>query len=101
MDYLLIQAMSVPCEHVFLSAKDTDTTKQNWISPALMEALQMLKFSLKKEHLDFMNGWPTSEVAMGEVSKQTGDLNSLFTDDPDTVLDKLLNNFGTYNSLES
>ncbi|KAI6022323.1 hypothetical protein BKA83DRAFT_4493604 [Pisolithus microcarpus] len=30
---------------------------QNRISPILMEALQMLKFFLKKEHLDFSKGW--------------------------------------------
>jgi hAT family C-terminal dimerisation region len=101
MDYLPIQATSVPCERVFSSAKDTDTAKRNRISPALMEALQMLKFSLKKERLNFMDGWPTSEVAMGGVLKQAGDLNTLFTDDPDTALDKLLNNLGTYDSLES
>ncbi|KAF8265144.1 hypothetical protein EI94DRAFT_1554599, partial [Lactarius quietus] len=64
MDYLPIQAMSVPCEHMFSSAKETDTAKQNQISPVLMKALQPLKFSLKKEHLNFMAGWSTSEEAM-------------------------------------
>ncbi|KAF8268420.1 hypothetical protein EI94DRAFT_1553886, partial [Lactarius quietus] len=64
MDYLPIQATSVPCERVFLSAKETDTVKQNQISPVLMEALQPLKFSLKKEHLNFTAGWSTSEEAM-------------------------------------
>jgi len=48
MDYLAIQATSVPCERVFLLAKATDTAKQNRISPMLMEALQTLKFILKK-----------------------------------------------------
>ncbi|KAF8263310.1 hypothetical protein EI94DRAFT_1704091 [Lactarius quietus] len=37
---------------------------QNQISPALMEALQMLKFLLKKKHLDFMASWKTPDVAM-------------------------------------
>jgi hypothetical protein len=36
-----------------------------------MEALQLLKFSLKKEHLNFMAGWSTSETAMSGVSKLT------------------------------
>jgi hAT family C-terminal dimerisation region len=49
MDYLPIQASSVPCEHVFSSAKETDTVKRNRIHPMLMEVLQMLKFSLKKD----------------------------------------------------
>ncbi|KAF8271226.1 hypothetical protein EI94DRAFT_1556486, partial [Lactarius quietus] len=64
MDYLPIQVMSVPCECVFSSAKETDTTKLNQISPVLMEALHLLKFSFKKEHLNFMAGWSTSEEAM-------------------------------------
>ena len=53
MDYLPVQATSVPSERIFLSAKDTDTTKRNRINPLLMEALQMLKYSIKKERLNF------------------------------------------------
>src|SRR5712672_4748346 len=64
MDYLPIQATSVHCERVFSSAKEMDTNKRNRISPVLMEALQLLKFSLKKEHLNFMDGWSTPEAAM-------------------------------------
>ncbi|KAH9007305.1 hypothetical protein EDB86DRAFT_2793697, partial [Lactarius hatsudake] len=45
MDFLPIQVMSIPCEHMFLLAKEMDTTKQNWINLVLMEALQMLKFT--------------------------------------------------------
>jgi hypothetical protein len=30
----------------------------------MMEALQMVKFSLRKEHLDFTTGWKTSERDM-------------------------------------
>ena len=51
MDYLPIQASAVPCERVFSSSAKTDTKKWNRISPALMEALQVLKFSLKKDRL--------------------------------------------------
>ncbi|KAH8997018.1 hypothetical protein EDB86DRAFT_2759154, partial [Lactarius hatsudake] len=64
MDFLPIQATSVPCECVFSSAKETDTAKRDWVNSVLMEALQMLKFSLKKERLDFTMGWSTSEAAM-------------------------------------
>jgi hypothetical protein len=32
-----------------------------------MEALQMLKYSRKKECLNFMDGWPTSEAVMSGV----------------------------------
>ena len=64
MDYLPIQASTVPCERVFSSSAETDTKKQNHISPALMEALQMLKFWLKKDRLHFMQQWITSEKDM-------------------------------------
>ena len=40
------------------------TKHRNQISPILMEALQMTKFFLKKERLDFMNGWITLEKEM-------------------------------------
>jgi hypothetical protein len=53
MDYLPIQASAVPCERVFSSSAETDTKKRNRIKPELMEALQVLKFSLKKARLDF------------------------------------------------
>jgi hypothetical protein len=98
MDYLPIQATSMPCEHVFLSAKETDTAKRNWISPALMEALQLLKFSLKKEWLNFIKGWSTPETAMsGELSKRSEvHLGSLFSGDPNAVMDDMLNQFSTY-----
>ena len=101
MDYLPIQAMSVPCEHVFSSAKDTDTTKWNQISLVLMEALQMLKYSLKKECLNFMDRWPTLEAVMSGVLVSTGNLSSLFVDDPDAALDDLLNSLGKYDGRES
>jgi hypothetical protein len=53
MDYLPIQASAVPCERIFSSSSETDTKKRNRISPLLMEALQMLKFYLKKDRLNF------------------------------------------------
>jgi hypothetical protein len=62
-----------------------------------MEALQMLKYLLKKERLNFMEGWSTPEAAVSGVSKATGNLGSLFGDDPDAALDALLENIGNYN----
>jgi hypothetical protein len=92
MDYLAIQATSVPCERVFSSAKETDTAKRNQINPILMEALQMLKFSLKKERLNFMAGWPTSESDLKEVYA-THQLKSLLAgDDRHNAFDGILNN---------
>jgi len=49
MDYLPIQATSVLCEHIFLLSGGTDTKQRNYINPLTIEALQMLKFHLKKE----------------------------------------------------
>ena len=95
MDYLPVQATSVPCERVFSSAKDTDTAKRNRINSVLMEALQMLKHALRKERLNFMAGWQTSEAAMSGVAKKVpaGDLSSLLGDNRDNALDTLLTNF--------
>ncbi|KAJ6482790.1 ribonuclease H-like domain-containing protein [Mycena sanguinolenta] len=56
-DYGPIQATSVPSERVFSSSAETDTKRRNRISPILMEALQMLKFSYKKSRLNFMADW--------------------------------------------
>jgi len=69
MDYLPIQASSVPCERVFLSAKETDTLKRNHIHPVLMEVLQTLKFSLKKERFNFTSGWQTALSNMKRTGK--------------------------------
>ncbi|KAH9036496.1 hypothetical protein EDB85DRAFT_1862173, partial [Lactarius pseudohatsudake] len=73
----------------------TDTARRNRISPVLMEALQLLKFALKKERLNFMDGWSTSEEAtMPKCASQT--LTSHFVGDSEAVLDDMLYEFGTY-----
>jgi hypothetical protein len=48
MDILPIQASSVPCERVFSSSKETVTARRNSLSPDIMEALQLLKYSSKQ-----------------------------------------------------
>jgi hypothetical protein len=97
MDYLLIQATSVPCECVFSSAKEMDTAKRNWMNPTLMEALQLLKFSLKKEWLNFMDRWSTSEATLQVTSPPTHDLlGFLSAGDPNATMDDILNEFSTY-----
>jgi hypothetical protein len=53
MDYIPIQASSVPCEHAFSSSTVTDTSQHNQISPVLMEALQMLKYGFQQLPMDF------------------------------------------------
>jgi hypothetical protein len=74
MDYLPIQASSVPCEHIFLFSAETNTKKRNCISLLLMEALQMLKFHLKKDRLNFMQDWLTKEDQMTEDESDKEDL---------------------------
>jgi hAT family C-terminal dimerisation region len=53
LDYLPIQASAVPCERAFSSSAETDTTRRNRISPNLMEALQILKYSIRNDLIDF------------------------------------------------
>ncbi|KAJ7681994.1 hypothetical protein DFH06DRAFT_971238, partial [Mycena polygramma] len=45
----------VPSERVFSSSAETDTKRRNRIHPGLFEALQILKFAIKQDRLDFMN----------------------------------------------
>jgi hypothetical protein len=45
-DVLAIQGSSVPCERVFSSGKETMSARRNRIKYDLMEALQMLKYSI-------------------------------------------------------
>ena len=62
MDILPIQASSVPCERVFSSGKETHSARRNRISPDLMEALQLLKFSVKQGRgLNFTAGLSIEE----------------------------------------
>jgi hypothetical protein len=88
MDYLLIQPSAVPCERIFSSSTETDTKKRNCINPLLMEALQILKFHLKKERLNFIEGWAVIE-------------SQLIEDDPDgDLLYHLLSDSG-YGAMEN
>ncbi|KIJ98538.1 hypothetical protein K443DRAFT_103726 [Laccaria amethystina LaAM-08-1] len=64
LDYPPIQASAVPCERVFSSTAKTDTKRHNRIHPVLMEALQMVKFSLKNDRLNFTEGLITPKCDM-------------------------------------
>jgi hypothetical protein len=97
MDYLAIQATSVPCERVFSSAKETDTAKRNRISPVLMEALQLLKFMLKKKRLNFIKGWAVPEEEdMNGGPEQDRDLGTLFMGNSQAAMDDILLDFCAY-----
>ena len=63
MDYLPVQPSLVPCKRVFSSSGLTDTWQCNRVNCILMEALQILKFSLKKEHPN-LKWWTMSQQEM-------------------------------------
>jgi hAT family C-terminal dimerisation region len=62
MDIIPIQASSVPCERVFSSGKQTMAPRRGRLSAKVMEALQLLKFSIRKGRpLKFTEGMSWSE----------------------------------------
>jgi hypothetical protein len=91
MDYLPIQASSVPCERVFSSSSETMTKRRNRIKPELMEALQMLKFMLKKQRLNFTDGWetPITEMQIDQVDDDANTLQDILGAEG-TELDEML-----------
>jgi len=92
MDYLPIQATSVPSERIFSLSSETDTKKRNCIHPILMEALQMLKCGLKNNRLDFTRGLQTSENMLYEDEPDVTDLLSglLKGSNIEAVMDKII-----------
>jgi hypothetical protein len=61
------------------------------MSPILMEALQMLKFGLKQDRLNFTGGWITDEKAMQiDESYDTDYLGNLINKDSADAMDVLL-----------
>ena len=84
MDYLPIQATSVPCERIFSSSAETDTKRRNRINPILMEALQMEKLFHKKRRLAFTEGWMAEEKDLSSVGPDEDPLIKLSSsDDPE------------------
>jgi hypothetical protein len=69
MDVLPVQGSAVPSERVFSSAAETDSTQRNRLSPEMMEALQMLKFSYKRKRLHFGRMTKEEELALLEVAE--------------------------------
>lgn len=76
MDIIPIPGSAVPCERVFSSAKETMSPRRSRISAKLMEALQLLKFSIKQGRgLDFTAGlgWDAEAeelVALTEIREE-------------------------------
>lgn len=70
MDILPIQASSVPCERVFSSSKETITARRNALSPCLIEALQLLKYTTKNGRgISFIEGLEAAEE-LAELEKR-------------------------------
>ena len=90
MDYLPILASAVLCEWVFSSSAETDTKKRNCVSPLLMEALQMVKFYLKKERLNFTKTWMTDQKEMMEDKPEEDLLDKLLKDNSDDAMDNAI-----------
>ena len=91
LDYLPIQASAVPCECAFSSGAETLTARHNRIKPPLMEALQMLKYSLKKCCLDFMAGWATEESSLAEAEPGPAeDPLALFLEEKDGAMESVI-----------
>ncbi|KAJ8585239.1 hypothetical protein M405DRAFT_701506, partial [Rhizopogon salebrosus TDB-379] len=66
----------VPSERVFSSSKETCTARRASLSPPVLEALQVLKFSYKQDRLNFTEDLVADEVdynISGRVSKKAVD----------------------------
>ncbi len=59
-----MQASAVSCERIFSSSKETDTKRRSRLSPQLMEVLQMLKQSYKRDGLNFTDDWVACEAEL-------------------------------------
>ena len=96
LDFIPIQASAVPSERVFSSSAETDTKKRNRINPVLMEALQMLKFTLKQSRLDFTKGWAMPESMLQEQEPELGKdlLSDLLRLNSEDAIDNIIQQFG-------
>jgi hypothetical protein len=81
---------------VFSSSAETDTKKRNRINPVLMEALQMMKFALKRSRLDFTKDWATPESHLLEQEPEIGEdlLADLLGYDSEDIIDQIIQDFG-------
>lgn len=67
LDVLAVSASGVPSERVFSSSKETDTLRRSGLDNAMFEVLQVLKFSMKRERLEFSEAWrPAQESELLE-----------------------------------
>jgi len=94
MDYLSIQVLAVPAECAFSSCAEMDTMWWNHINPLLMEALQMWKFALCCNSLNFTSRFLESNKNIPGLSSSDllEKLASLFDTDEnrENAMDKVL-----------
>lgn len=57
MDILPVAASSVASERAFSSSKLTDAQHRNRLDPATFEAIQVLKFAMKRERMESTVDW--------------------------------------------
>ena len=50
-DYLTIQGLVTPSEHMFSNASLTDSKHRNWLAPDTFKALQILKSVYRNGHM--------------------------------------------------
>lgn len=88
-----MQASAVPCERIFSSAKETTTLRRARLTPPLMEVLQILKFTYRRERLDFASDWIANEE---ELLKDVPNISSSVVQDLLTkgLIDDLVNLLG-------
>jgi hypothetical protein len=68
MTVLAVPATSVPSECVFSSSAQTDMPRRNRLSPAMMEALQALKFNHRNGVIDFTAGFVDNSEELEAVT---------------------------------
>ncbi|THH30687.1 hypothetical protein EUX98_g3511 [Antrodiella citrinella] len=91
MDVLPIQASAVPCERVFSSSKETDTMRRSRLSAALIETLQVLKFTFRQERLDFRDKWLDRETELVTIHVSDEEIEELMSQGKLSELMSLLN----------
>ena len=86
MDYLPIQASSVPCERAFSSCAETDTKRRNRLSTSLIEALQVMKAYYRSDDvLDFVSSRFSSERELSADYPDSDHLLTLADGSPETL----------------
>jgi hypothetical protein len=76
-DYLAIQGSSIPWEWAFSSGGLTSTLLRNHLTPAIFEALQILKHAYKNNHIS------AAQEAKGHIQSYLEEIVVLETEDMD------------------